>query len=86
MKTFTESAWTWVIEERLFIKFGFDGIATSFGKFGAGGFAALENFDAIINIRVMRSSDIDGKIKAHLMETIIDARSWKYVDGGIFNA
>ena len=65
---------------------GFDGGAAFGAEFLTIVGAAFEDFDAIVGVGIMAGGDVDGKIEAHLIETVVD--SWGGEDAGahIFDA
>lgn len=52
----------------------------------AGGFAAFENFDAIVGVGVVRGGDVDSKIETHLIKAVIDGGSGEDADAGVLEA
>ena len=64
----------------------FDSFATWLGELNAGVWPALEDFDAIVGVWVVRSGNVDSEIEAHFVKTIIDGWSWEYANGGVFEA
>ena len=70
------------IERR--IKRGFDGFLAWGGKFNTIVFATLKDFNTIIYIGIMRGGNVDGKVEAHFVKTVIDCGGGKDADGGGF--
>ena len=65
---------------------GFDFGTTGFAELGALGAPAFEDFDAIVGEGIVGGGDVDGKIKAHCVKTVIDARGGKDAGVSVFNA
>ena len=65
---------------------GFDGFAAFFAEFDAGCGTTLKNFDAIVGVGIVGGSDVDGKIKAHLIKTVVNGRRGQNSDRGVLEA
>ena len=52
----------------------------------AGSIAAFKDFDAIVGVGVVAGGDVDGEIKAHVIETVIDGGSGEDTGTTIFDA
>ena len=47
--------------------------------------AAFEDFDAVVGIGIVAGGDVDGKIEAHLVKTVVNGRSGKNAGAHIFD-
>ena len=64
----------------------FDRAAAGFAKLDAGGGATFEDFDAVVGVWIMRSCDIDCKIKPHFIKAIINGWSRQNAYRRVFDA
>ncbi len=52
----------------------------------AGSGTTFKNLDAVVGVGVVRSSDVDSEIKAHLVKTVVDGRGGQDADIAVFDA
>ena len=56
-----------------------------FAEFGALVGPTFKNLDAVVGVGIVRSGDIDGKIKAHFVKTVVNARGGEDAGAGVFD-
>ncbi len=48
--------------------------------------AAFENFDAVVGVGVVRGGDVEAKVEAHFVETVVDGWGRENADARVFEA